>query len=330
MKITMAHGSGGGATRDLISKLFQKHLSNTYLDQMDDAAVLPPLTSPLAFTTDSYVITPLFFPGGDIGKLAVCGTANDLWMMGAEPKYCTAGFILEEGLELETLARVVRSLGEAAAAAGIKVVAGDTKVIEGNGGLYINTAGIGQLIYGREIKGSLAQPGDKLLISGPLGNHQACIMSQRMNIKNSIQSDCACLGELVRPLLELELKIHVLRDITRGGLATVTNEIAAASGVEIEMWESTLPVDPEVRGFSDVLGLDPLYMANEGKFICLIAPEDARRALSSLKEHPLGSKAQIIGEVKARSNRPRVVVTTRLGGKRILDVLYGEGLPRIC
>lgn len=331
MRITTAHGSGGNATRELIHNTFRKYLGNPCLDRMDDAALLPPSAFPLAFTTDSFVITPLFFPGGDIGKLAVCGTVNDLWMMGAVPRYLSVGFILEEGLELSALERIIRSMSETAHAEDVLVVAGDTKVVEGQGGLYINTAGIGYLRYDCELGGTQAKVGDKIIVSGPLGNHQACILSARMDIKNEITSDCASLGGMVRRLLDEKVNVHVLRDITRGGLATVVNEIAASSGVGMVLRENDLPVDPPVAAFCDILGLDPLYMANEGKFLCVVEAADADRALALIREDPLGSKAAIIGEVTpAAVDKPPVVAATRYGGQRTVDILYGEGLPRIC
>ena len=329
MKIVMAHGSGGNATKQLISELFQKYLTNQYLDRMEDSALLPSTEYPLAMTTDSFVITPLEFPGGDIGKLAVCGTVNDLWMTGAQPQYLTAGFILEEGLEINTLERVVKSLAQAAKDANIQIVAGDTKVIQGNGGLYINTAGVGfrktQFPLGSE---SLSE-GDAIIVSGNLGNHQACIMASRMNITNSITSDCADLGPMVKELIARDLRLKVMRDITRGGLATVLNEIAEVTGVTIEIDETSIPVDPEVKSFCDILGLDPLYMANEGKFLCIAAKEHEGEILAKLRENPLGKNSRIIGRVSSK-DKYLVTVKTRLGGKRIIDILYGEGLPRIC
>ncbi|MGI6449711.1 MAG: hydrogenase expression/formation protein HypE [Desulfitobacteriia bacterium] len=329
MKIVMAHGSGGNATRELISDLFQKYLSNAYLDKMEDSASLPKPEYPLALTTDSFVVTPLEFPGGDIGKLAVCGTVNDLWMAGAEPQYLTAGFILEEGLDINLLERIVKSLSLTAREAGISIVAGDTKVVQGNGGLYINTAGLGYKKYRQLTDGQPLQKNDALIVSGDLGNHHACIMSQRMEIKNSIQSDCADLGPAVRALLEQGIAVRLMRDITRGGLGTILNEIAESSQVVMEIAEQSIPVHPEVQSFCDILGLDPLYMANEGKFLCIVAKEDEEKALAILKNTKLGANARIIGHIM-ETGRYLVTLKTRLGGRRIIDVLYGEGLPRIC
>jgi len=330
LKIVMAHGSGGHATRELIKDLFQKYLSNDYLDKMEDAARLPSSNFELAMTTDSFVVTPLEFPGGDIGKLAVCGTVNDLWMAGAEPQYLTAGFILEEGLELDLLERVVASLSEAALEAGVKIVAGDTKVIQGSGGLYINTAGIGYRKYPDNLQNDMIRQGDAVIVSGSLGNHHACILSRRMEIENSIKSDCADLGPMVKSLLEAKMELRLLRDITRGGLATILNEIAEALNLTVEIEETAIPVDPEVKSFCDILGLDPLYMANEGKFLCIASREHEAQVLNILNNNPLGSKAKIIGRVTKKDEECLVIVKTRLGGKRIIDVLYGEGLPRIC
>lgn len=329
MKIVMAHGSGGNATRELIGELFQKYLTNDYLDKMEDSASLPKSEYPLALTTDSFVITPLEFPGGDIGKLAVCGTVNDLWMAGAEPQYLTAGFILEEGLELSLLERIISSLSKAAQEAGVKIVAGDTKVVQGNGGLFINTAGLGFKKYQHFLASQPIKEGDAIIVSGDLGNHHACIMSQRMEIMNSIQSDCANLGPMVRGLLETAVDLRLMRDITRGGLGTILNEIAEAANVVMEIEEMNIPVNPEVNSFCDILGLDPLYMANEGKFVCITSQEHEEKALNILRNHPLGTKARIIGHV-AETGKYLVTIKTRLGGKRVIDVLYGEGLPRIC
>lgn len=328
-KIIMAHGSGGNATRELIRDIFQRYLANDFLDRMEDAACLPGVDYELALTTDSFVITPLEFPGGDIGKLAVCGTVNDLWMMGAQPEYLTAGFILEEGLELSVLERVVRSLGQAAREAGVKIVAGDTKVVQGSGGLYINTAGLGYRRFRQDLGRTGLQIGDAVIVNGDLGSHQACIMTQRMEIANNIRSDCANLGPAVRELLEEGVEVKLLRDITRGGLGTILNEIAEAKQATIEIEETMLPVDSEVKSFCDILGLDPLYMANEGKFVCITSGEHADKALQILRKSPLGEKAGLIGRVTEIGDC-LVTVKTRLGGRRIIDFLYGEGLPRIC
>lgn len=329
MKINLAHGSGGNATRELISNIFKKYFSNEFLDRLEDSACLPPTNYPLAMTTDSYVITPIAFPGGNIGKLAVCGTANDLWMVGAEPQYITAGFILEEGLDLDKLEQAVKTMAETASELNIKIVTGDTKVVEGNGGLYINTAGLGFIKHQYQLGAEHIKPGDSVIVSGTLGNHQSCILSQRMNIENNITSDCACLGSMVQVLLSSGIGVRMLRDITRGGLATVLNEVAEAGNISIQIEESLIPIDAEVKGFCDILGLDPIYMANEGKFMVIVDSKDEQRALEILKNNPLGSMASIIGKVMDSDNQ-LVTVKTKLGGNRIIDVLQGEGLPRIC
>lgn len=326
MRINMAHGSGGKASAELMKDIFGKHFSNDILDKMEDAAVLE-LHGKFAYSTDSFVVTPIVFKGGDIGKLAICGTVNDLLMMGAEPKFITAGFILEEGLEISLLEEIVASMAKMAAAAGVQIVAGDTKVVEGKGGLYINTSGIGIIPEGRNISAGNCSEGDLILLSGNLGDHHACILSERMEIANHIKSDCACLNSLVDCLMSSNIGVKTMRDVTRGGLGTVLNEIAESSKCGIEIKEESLPVHPEVRGFCDILGLDPLYMGNEGKMIAIIASEDAEKALELMKKTEFGKDAVIIAEVITGKG---VVMKTRLGGSRVVDVLYGEGLPRIC
>jgi hydrogenase expression/formation protein HypE len=327
-KITMAHGSGGSATRMLVEELFQKNFGNDALDKMEDAAVIDVPSGKIAYTTDSFVVTPIFFQGGDIGKLSVCGTLNDLLVMGATPKYLTAGFILEEGMDMKDLEEIVKSMAAIARDTNIKIVAGDTKVIEGKGGIYINTSGLG-FINQKPLHTSNVKPGDAVILSGTLGNHHACILSQRMNIENTISSDCAYLGEMVQNLIKEEIEIKTMRDVTRGGLATVLNEIADGSNTTIGLLEENIPVDPEVKSFCDILGLDPLYMANEGKLVCFVPQEDAQKALNIIKNSNYGEKAAIVGEVIKRED-VAVTVTTRIGGKRILKALQGEGLPRIC
>ena len=315
-------------TAGLIRDLFAKHLSNDILDTMEDAALLDLPAGRVAFTTDSFVVTPLFFPGGDIGRLAVCGTVNDLLMRGARPLYLSAGFILEEGLETETLERAVVSMKLAADEAGVAIVAGDTKVIEGRGGMYINTSGIGTLAHARDISASKAQEGDLVIISGDMGDHHACLISRRMGIENAIQSDCAPLTEMVGLLLEAGIEIHTMRDITRGGLATVLNEIAAASGVGIALSDDPL-ASREVLGLCDILGLDSLYMGNEGKLALVLPEGEAARALEIIKGSKYGARARVAGRVFT-FDRPAVVMPTRAGGTRVIGPLVGEGLPRIC
>lgn len=326
MKITMAHGSGGKTSAELMSSVFGKHFKNSVLDRMEDAAVLD-ISGPIAFSTDSFVVTPLQFKGGDIGKLSICGTVNDLLMMGAEPAYITCGFILEEGLEIEVLDQIVRSMALQAKEAGVIIAAGDTKVVEGRGGLYINTSGIGRIPRDRDVSASNCCPGDKILLSGNLGDHHACILSARMEIENSIKSDCGCLKDITDALFQGGIQVKTMRDVTRGGLGTILNEIADTSGCGIKLQEEAIPVDQEVRGFADILGLDPLYMGNEGKMIAVVRGDEAEEALRLMKGTEHGAHAAIIGEVTEGSG---TFITTRLGGSRVLDVLYGEGLPRIC
>ncbi len=327
-KITMAHGSGGKSGAELMEKIFGRYFSNEVLDKMEDAAVLD-IQGRIAFSTDSFVVTPYFFKGGDIGKLALCGTANDLAMMGAVPKYITCAFIMEEGLPIEDLDKIAKSLAEAAKDAGVKVVAGDTKVVEGSGGLYINTTGIGIIPEGRNVRAGNCRKGDKIILSGTLGDHHACILSSRMEMENDIKSDCAFLGHAVEQLFAAGIDIHTMRDVTRGGLGTIINELAASSGAKIRLEEKSLPVKPEVKGFCGILGLDPLYMGNEGKMILAVDAADAQRALDILKDTAVGKDAAVIGEV-LDAGEPEVTMVTPLGGSRIVDVLYGEGLPRIC
>lgn len=326
MKINMSHGSGGKASAELMRDIFGKYFSNDVLNKMEDAAVLE-ISGRIAYSTDSFVVTPVVFKGGDIGKLAVCGTVNDLLMMGSEPKYITAGFILEEGLEISLLDQIVASMAKTAEEAGVRIVAGDTKVVEGRGGLFINTSGIGVIPEGRDVGAGNCAEGDVILLSGNLGDHHACILSARMEIENNIRSDCACLNPLVNSLLDGGIKVKTMRDVTRGGLGTILNEIADASKCRIEIREDSLPVHPEVKGFCDILGLDPLYMGNEGKMIAIVAREDAERALELMRRTECGKDAAIIAKAAAGKG---VVMKTRLGGSRVVDVLYGEGLPRIC
>jgi hydrogenase expression/formation protein HypE len=326
MLIQMSHGGGGGATSELIRTVFAAHFDNPYLRPMEDAALLE-TSGMLACSTDSFVITPLFFPGGDIGRLAVAGTVNDLLMMGATPRWLTAGFIMEEGLPVDDLEKIAISMAQTAAEAGVQIVAGDTKVIEGQGGLYINTTGLG--LFGRHhpVRASQARPGDAILVSGNLGDHQACIFSQRMQIKNSITSDVAPLVQPVRALIESGVDVHCLRDITRGGLTTVLNELMTASGSCAEITEAAIPVRPETRALCNLLGLDPLTMANEGKFCAIVAGADAGRALDILHACPQSESASQIGEVAAGTG---VLLTTGIGGRRRLNIPWYEGLPRIC
>ena len=326
MKITMAHGSGGKSSAELMKDIFGKHFSNDVLNKLEDAAVLE-ISGRIAYSTDSFVVTPAIFKGGDIGKLSVCGTVNDLLMMGAVPRFLTAGFILQEGLLLSDLDKIAESMAKAAKDAGVKIVAGDTKVVEGNGGLFINTSGIGLIPDGRDVSASNCRAGDKIILSGNLGDHHACILSARMGIENNIKSDCACLSAIAAALFAGGVRVRTMRDVTRGGLGTVLNEIADTSGCAISIAEDLIPVDPEVRGFCDILGLDPLYMGNEGKMVVIVPGDEAEKALDLIKGTQEGKDAVILGEALPGSG---VTMKTRLGGSRIVDVLYGEGLPRIC
>lgn len=326
MKITMAHGSGGRTSAELMEAVFGKHFKNPILDKMEDAAVLE-LHGKAAFSTDSFVVTPLVFKGGDIGKLCVCGTVNDLLMMGAEPKYLTCGFIMEEGLEIDLLDQIVRSMAAQAREAGVLIAAGDTKVVEGSGGLYINTTGIGLIPEGRDVSAANCRAGDKILLSGNLGDHHACILSARMEIDNEIHSDCGCLKDITEALFGAGIEVRTMRDVTRGGLGTILNEIADTSRCRIELSEESIPVSDEVRGFADILGLDPLYMGNEGKMVAVVPAAQAEKALEIMRGTEHGKDAAIIGEIKEGNG---TFLTTRLGASRVLDVLYGEGLPRIC
>lgn len=326
MKITLAHGSGGKSTSDLIEGIFAKHFSNPVLNMMEDSAVVEGYPK-IAVTTDSFVVTPLVFKGGDIGRLCVCGTVNDLLMRGAVPKYITCGFIIEEGADSEALELIAASVAETAKEAGVIVVAGDTKVIEGSGGVYINTTGVGFVKESTDICSTNLQVGDAVIVSGNLGDHHAAILSARMNIENGIKSDNAPLGEMVRKMLKEGIELHCMRDITRGGLATVLNELAKASNVSIELQQSSIPVDSEVKAFAEILGLDALYMGNEGKLAAVVPSSQAQKAVEIIRGCRYGENACIIGEVKDGRG---VNLITALGGVRKINVLYGEGLPRIC
>lgn len=326
MKITLSHGSGGSATGELIARVFAKAFSNPILNAMEDSAVLS--SSPkIALTTDSFVVTPLFFRGGDIGRLAVCGTVNDLLMRGAHPRYLTAAFIIETGAEIETLERIAASMASAAREAGVTIVAGDTKVIEGSGGIYINTTGVGFVDEGVDISASNCRAGDVILLSGTLGDHHAALLSARMAIENEIASDAAPLCEMVEAMLAADIRIRALRDVTRGGLGSILNELADASRVRMLLEERALPVKGEVKALCGLLGLDPLYMGNEGKLVAIVDSADADRALALMRSARYGSDACVIGRVEPGEG---LVLRTRLGGERRIPLLYGEGLPRIC
>lgn len=333
-QIDMAHGSGGRAMAQLIEELFAKHLGNEYLAQGDDGALLPhPGEGRLVMATDSHVVSPLFFPGGDIGCLSVHGTINDVAVMGAEPLYLSAGFILEEGFKLADLARIVQSMAAAAREAGVPIVTGDTKVVErGKGdGVFITTTGVGVVRPGNELSGRNALPGDVILVSGTLGDHGMAIMAEResLGFESPIVSDTAALHGLIAAMRASGAEIHVLRDPTRGGLATTLNEIARQSGVGMMLQEKNLPVKPEVEAACEFLGLDPLYVANEGKLVAICAAADAEKLLAVMRAHPLGGAAAMIGTVHEDAHH-FVQMTTGFGGRRIVDWLSGEQLPRIC
>ena len=332
-QILLGHGSGGRLTEELVRKLFLPAFNNEQLARLNDQAVLEINGVRLAFTTDSFVVTPLFFPGGDIGKLAINGTVNDIAMSGARPLFVAAAFILEEGVEMQELSRVVVSMRDAAQAAGIQVVTGDTKVVNRGKGdkIFITTTGIGVLDTALNISANRARAGDKIIVSGTIGDHGTAILSCRENLtfEGSIESDTAALHTLVAALLPAGDAIHCLRDPTRGGLATTLNELAGASGVGFEIDEAAIPISDSTRGACETLGLDPLYVANEGKLIAVVAADQAGNVLEAMLQHPLGRNARVIGEAVAR-HPGMVVLKTEIGGTRVVDVLLGELLPRIC
>jgi hydrogenase expression/formation protein HypE len=336
-RIVLGHGSGGKLTADLIDKIFLPAFRNPTLDKLDDQAMLTIGGARLAFTTDSFVVTPIFFPGGDIGRLAIHGTVNDLAMSGARPLYLSAAFILEEGLAVDDLRRVVESMRGAAAEAGVQLVTGDTKVVNRGKGdqIFITTTGIGVIEHDMSISADRARPGDKIILSGYIGDHGMTIMSQRegLEFESAIESDCAPLNGLVAAMLATASHandfIHTLRDPTRGGVATTLNEIAKHANVGMVLDERTIPVHESVKGACEVLGLDPLYVANEGKLLALVVPEMADAILEQMRQHRLGQDAVIIGEV-VESHPGMVLMKTEIGGTRVLDVMFGEQLPRIC
>jgi hydrogenase expression/formation protein HypE len=332
-KILLAHGSGGKLSHDLINKYIVPSISNPTLERMDDSAVLDFSGQKVAFTTDSYVISPLFFPGGNIGKLAVCGTVNDLSTSGAVPKYLSLSLIIEEGLSVSVLEDVLQSIAATAAEAGVSIVTGDTKVVNRGDAdmLFINTAGIGIIPEGVSVSGSAAKPGDVIISSGTLGDHGMAIMCQRegLHFSTTLESDCAPLNGLVHDILTVTHSISCFRDPTRGGIATTLNEIARQSGVGMEIMEQQIPVREEVRGACELLGLDPLYVANEGKLVVIVDSHCADAVLAAMTNNRYGKNAVIIGRV-CREHPERVVLKTPFGTSRILDMLSGELLPRIC
>ena len=331
--ILLAHGAGGKKSADLIGGLFLKHFGNPALNVLGDSAVIRNGAHKLAFTTDSFVVDPLFFPGADIGKLAVCGTVNDLAAVGAQPLALSAAFILEEGLEIETLERVVDSMSRTAAEVGVSIVTGDTKVVPRGSAdrMFINTSGIGMLPEGDNPSPNRAAAGDAVILSGTIADHGMAVMTCREGIRfaSEIASDCAPLNNLVARMLEASPNIHCLRDPTRGGLAATLNEIAGQSGVCIEVEEEAIPVNEDVRVACELLGIDPLHVANEGKMVAIAPAQDAEAILAAMREHPLGKRAAIIGRVQSEP-AGRVHLRTSMGSLRILDIPAGDLLPRIC
>ncbi len=331
--IEMSHGSGGRQSSRLIDELFIRHFDNEFLRQGNDSAVFDITPGRMVMTTDAHVVSPLFFPGGDIGSLAVHGTINDIAMSGAKPLYLSASVVLEQGFPLADLEKIVISMATASRNAGVPIITGDTKVVErGKGdGIFITTSGVGTLPGDINISGDLAQAGDVVLLSGPIGDHGIAILASRAGLEftTTIKSDSAALHGLVAEMVAAVPEIHCLRDPTRGGLATTLNEIARQSGVGIVLDESAIPMRAEVKGACELLGLDPLYIANEGKLVCICAEESAKNILDLMKQHPLANEAAIIGRV-TEDNQQLVIMKTAVGGRRIVDWLSGEQLPRIC
>ncbi|MFC1703387.1 hydrogenase expression/formation protein HypE [Candidatus Omnitrophota bacterium] len=332
-KILLGHGSGGKLMHSLIKDVLVKHLANPYLNTLSDASIVKVGGKKIAFTTDSFVVKPLFFPGSDIGKLAVYGTVNDLSVMGAMPYYISCAIIVEEGFEIKKLERITRSLQEAAKRARVHITTGDFKVVEKGScdGIFINTAGIGEVLSGIDLRMSNIKPSDKIIINGPVGEHGIAVMKERMQLDFdfSVKSDCAPLRDLVAPLFKIKSAVKFMRDPTRGGLATTLNEITDHNNLGIMLEEKSIPITPSVRAACEILGLDPLYIANEGKVIVVVAKDKAPAVLALLRRHPLGKKAAIIGEV-VRAPRGKVCLNTRSGGVRIVDMLTSDPLPRIC
>ncbi|VAW59786.1 [NiFe] hydrogenase metallocenter assembly protein HypE [hydrothermal vent metagenome] len=337
--ITLAHGGGGKAMRDLIDDVFIEAFSNPALNTLEDQARfeladLAQLGDRLALTTDSYVIDPVFFPGGDIGKLAICGTVNDLAVGGATPLYLTCAMIIEEGMQVDTLRKIVKSMADTAKAAGVQIVTGDTKVVERGScdKIFINTAGVGIIHEDIKLGAHLGRADDHILVNGFLGDHGAAILDARgdMNLQSPIKSDCAPLQDLIQTLLKAAPGTRFIRDATRGGIASVLNEIAESSQCAIEITETRTPIRTEVKGFCEILGLDPLYLANEGKVVMVVPATETPAALAALRAHPLGTDAADIGTILTNGHAGRVHMKTSFGGKRIVDMLVGEQLPRIC
>jgi len=334
-KILLGHGSGGKLSHELIDSLFVKHFSNDILDNQTDASVLDLKGSLVSFTTDSFVVDPVFFPGGNIGKLAVCGTVNDLAVSGAKPMYLSSAFIIEEGFSIEELTKIVESMAAEAKKAGVKIVTGDTKVVDKGkcDKVFINTAGIGLIDESRKHigTGTNIAAGDKIIINGSIGDHGIAVMSARNDLKISspVLSDCACLHKLIDKAFEVSDGVKFIRDATRGGLATVLSELAGKKTFGIEIDEAAVPVKDSVRGMCELLGFDPFYVANEGKFVMIVAAKDAEKVVTAMRNTEFGEEAAIIGEIVS-AHPGKSIVTTGIGGQRILDMLSGEQLPRIC
>ncbi|RCK72839.1 MAG: [NiFe] hydrogenase metallocenter assembly protein HypE [Ignavibacteriae bacterium] len=329
--ITIAHGGGGTLMHQLIQKMFLSQFDNQYLNLQHDGAILEIDSNKIAFSTDTYVVQPIFFPGGDIGELAVYGTVNDLAMCGAKPLFISLGFVLEEGLKVADLWKIILSIKKAAERSGVKIVTGDTKVVEHGKAdkIFINTTGVGKIVA--EISPLNCKVGDDIIISGKIAEHGIAIMSARsgLNFETSIQSDTAPLNHIIEKLIKNSDKIHVLRDPTRGGVASTLNEIASIADVGIEIYEEKIPIDEQVRGACEILGFDPLYVANEGKFIAFVDPQESEKVLAIIQSDPLGKDAQIIGKVVA-NHKKTVIMKTIIGSNRIVDMISGEQLPRIC
>jgi len=332
-EIVLAHGSGGKLTHQLIQRMVLPQFRNDLLEPLHDGAVFSVNGTRFAFSTDSFVVNPIFFPGGNIGKLAICGTVNDLAMCGAKPLYLSVGFILEEGLDMDDFWRIVQSMKQAAAEAGVLLVTGDTKVVDRGKGdkIFINTSGLGLVEPGVQIHPSRARTGDKIIINGPVAMHGIAIMSVRESLafETEITSDCASLNGLAEALLRAFPDIHVMRDPTRGGVASALNEIAEQAKIGVHLDEASIPISAEVKGACEILGFDPLYVANEGKLLAIVPPEGANLVLEAMRRHPLGHGAAIIGDV-VETHPGFVTMRTRVGGNRVVDMLSGEQLPRIC
>ena len=332
-KILLAHGSGGRLSHELIKELFLKSFDNKFLRELGDSAIFEEEKIRWAFTTDSYVIRPLFFPGGDIGKLAVCGTINDLAVAGATPLFLSCALIIEEGLEVSTLEKVVSSIKEAAEGAGVQVITGDTKVVEHGGadGLFINTSGVGILRVQADLSPARIEAGDRIIINGTVGDHSIATLSGReeFDFQTEIESDCAPLNDLIGMVLSDSQGIKMMRDPTRGGVASILNEIVSGQSFGIELWEEKIPIRQEVASICEMLGFDPLYLANEGKLVLIAKEEEAEKLLPILRSHPLGKESQIVGKVVPEP-KGKVYLRTGIGTRRVVDMLTGEQLPRIC